>query len=459
VRFRFKNLGYIDNGEIEIGNLTVICGPNNAGKTYISYSIFGFLQAFGDFFDFEVRQDIFDELYDRGFCRIDLVEYEKAMPRVLKRASQRYAKNLHNVFNTGEDFFKGFEFEALIDSGAVSYKEPFERTMLSKQKEVLKVVKEPDSKIMTVSFLGEDKRDFFDRGVVEKILNESMAKVLAGNHLLRPFVITSERTGISLFYKELDITKNVLIEQFKKFDKSREINPFEIMEKAISRYPISIKHNIDHTRDYDRTARVKSFLLKESSESVKQLFRLWEKITMGNFKMVNNEILYIPKKEKGREQVSPLPVYMSSSAVKSLTMLDMYVRHIAGKGDILLIDEPELNLYPGNQSMMARFLARLVNMGINILITTHSDYLIKEFNNLIMLSNEFPRKNRFMKQYEYSEDEILDKTKVRVYSVSPGHSIQEAKIDKFGIALDALDDIIVNINRIADELYLGIDEE
>jgi hypothetical protein len=38
-----------------------------------------------------------------------------------------------------------------------------------------------------------------------------------------------------------------------------------------------------------------------------------------------------------------------------------------------------------NQLKMARLKVRLVNNGINVFITTHSDYIIKEFNNLLGL--------------------------------------------------------------------------
>lgn len=457
MKFKFKNLGYIDKGELEIGNLTIICGANNVGKTYISYSIFGFLSLFEELFDFDIKREIFDTLYNKGFCKIDLTEYEQNLPQFLKEASRRYAEYLPNVFGAEEDFFKGFEFDALIGNKLGNHKRPVEKTLVSKQKEVLKIVKKPDSKVLEISFLGESKEDFFDSTFVAKILNESLADVLLGDYFMEPFVVTSERTGISLFFKELDINKNVLIDQFKKLGKSDNINPFEILKELVSRYPLSIKHNIDHTRDYDIIAKRKSFLLKENTESSKQLFKLWEKIASGNFKMVNNEILYAPKKERGRKRLNPLPIHMSSSAVKSLALLDIYVRNIAKEGDLLLIDEPELNLHPGNQLMMARFLARLVNKGINVLITTHSDYLIKEFNNLIMLSNEFPVKTNFMKTYGYTADEILDKAKVNVYKVSQHHTIEEASIDKFGIELDSFDDVIVNINKISDELYLQVE--
>ncbi len=460
MKFKFKNLGYIDNGEIEIGNLTVICGANNVGKTYISYTISGFLNLFENLFDFDIKKEIFESLYEKGFCRVELAEYEQNLPHFLKEASRRYTKFLPQVFGAEEDFFKGFEFEASIGKESKRKKSGtrVERTLFSKQKEILKIIKEPDNNVMEVSLLTENKKDFLENMFLEKILNEALTGFLFNDYFLEPFVVTSERTGVSLFFKELDINKNVLIEHFKKPGKSDNFDPFELIKEMVSRYPLSIKHNIDHIRDYDVNARKKSFLVKENSESGKELLKLWEKITNGNFKMINNEILYIPKKERGRGRVNPIPIYMSSSAVKSLALLDTYVRNIANEGDLLLIDEPELNLHPGNQIMMARFLARLVNKGIHVLITTHSDYLIKEFNNLVMLSNEFSQKAHMMEKYGYSPDEVLDKSKLKVYTVSHRHTIDEAPVDKFGIALDSFDNVIININEISDQLSLNLED-
>ena len=44
-RFVFRNIGPIDHAEMELGDLTVIAGHNNTGKTYLAYSIYGFLKS------------------------------------------------------------------------------------------------------------------------------------------------------------------------------------------------------------------------------------------------------------------------------------------------------------------------------------------------------------------------------------------------------------------------------
>ena len=44
MKFRFKNLGPIKEADLELGDLTVIAGRNNTGKTYLAYALYGFLK-------------------------------------------------------------------------------------------------------------------------------------------------------------------------------------------------------------------------------------------------------------------------------------------------------------------------------------------------------------------------------------------------------------------------------
>ena len=122
-----------------------------------------------------------------------------------------------------------------------------------------------------------------------------------------------------------------------------------------------------------------------------------------------------------------------------------------------MIDEPELNLHPTNQIMMARILANLVNLGVDVFITTHSDYMIKEFNNLIMLSNVFKDKDSIMKKYGYDNFDILYPNKVKAYFVG-NRTINVADIDKYGIDYKLFDDTIHALNRKSDDIYYSIEE-
>ena len=45
MKFGIKNLGPIKAASIELGDLTIICGKNNTGKTYLTYALSNFLDT------------------------------------------------------------------------------------------------------------------------------------------------------------------------------------------------------------------------------------------------------------------------------------------------------------------------------------------------------------------------------------------------------------------------------
>jgi ABC-type multidrug transport system ATPase subunit len=134
-----------------------------------------------------------------------------------------------------------------------------------------------------------------------------------------------------------------------------------------------------------------------------------------------------------------------------------------------MIDEPELNLHPENQRCFARLMARLANIGIKVFITTHSDYIVKELNTLIMLNRDEPHIKRIREKYGYKEDERLSVDQLRVYIAKealrdlPGYArrkrvptLVEAKIDpELGVFLESFDETINEMNEIQKSVFLG----
>ena len=79
-----------------------------------------------------------------------------------------------------------------------------------------------------------------------------------------------------------------------------------------------------------------------------------------------------------------MELYRASSTVSELAPLLLYLRYLIAPGDVLIIDEPEAHLHPENQRILAKYLVRLVREGVNLIITTHSDYLFGHINNYIL---------------------------------------------------------------------------
>ena len=90
------------------------------------------------------------------------------------------------------------------------------------------------------------------------------------------------------------------------------------------------------------------------------------------------EFIYRPQGTKQDVRLS-----RASSMVSELAPVVLFLRGAVGRGDTLLIEEPEAHLHPAAQTRMAVALARLVRAGVRVVVTTHSDWLLKEIGNLM----------------------------------------------------------------------------
>jgi hypothetical protein len=240
-----------------------------------------------------------------------------------------------------------------------------------------------------------------------------------------------------------------------------DVDPFELLSKVYSDYALPIKRNVDFTRRLETLVKNNSFISKSHPEILDDFSDL-----VGGDYLVskNDQLYYVPKGKRVK-----LSMDESSSAVRSLLDIGFYLRHEAAPGDLLMIDEPELNLHPANQRRMARLFARLVNIGVKVFITTHSDYIIKELNTLIMLNQGGERLKLLAEREHYESSELLDADKVKVYMAenalvrengakrgSRGLTLVQAEVDSgFGIEARSFDETIETMNRIQEEIVWG----
>ncbi|MCY3890659.1 MAG: AAA family ATPase [bacterium] len=76
------------------------------------------------------------------------------------------------------------------------------------------------------------------------------------------------------------------------------------------------------------------------------------------------------------------PMARASSMLSELAPLLLLLKSPLNV-DHLTIDEPEAHLHPEMQVRVASFLAKLVNEGMQIVLTTHSDFFVSQFNNMM----------------------------------------------------------------------------
>ncbi len=462
MKISIKNLGAIKRAEFTLGELTIICGENNTGKTYATYAIFGFLSFWREVVSIEVKDSDVNQLLNDGSIELDIRRYVRGAQEILEKGCSSYTEQLPYVFASAEKHFLDSEFKIDLEQEDVQPSTTFERTIGAAKTQLFSISKKADSLDVTISLLVEKEKVRTPDEVIRKIVGDALKEIIFGRLFPRPFIASTERTGAAIFRKELNFARNRLLEEMNS---EKDINPFDLLAKVYSDYALPVKTNVDFTRQLEDMVKKDSFIAKQHLEILND----FADIIGGEYRVTkNDELHYVPKGKRIR-----LTMGECSSAVRSLLDMGFYLRHVAKPGDLLMVDEPELNLHPANQRRVARLFSMLVNTGIKVFITTHSDYIIKELNTLIMLNQDKPYLKRITEQERYKKDELLSADKVRVYIAEEVPMMRDddakrrtkcltlasADIDpELGIEARSFDKTIDDMNRIQEEIVWGGEE-
>ena len=461
LKIRVKNLGILKHAEFSLGDLTIICGGNNTGKTYATYALYGFLRDWRDLIRFPVNDAQVQSLLTKGVLKIKLTSYVKAARQRLAAAARKYTARLDTVFAAPDGRFNHSKFN--VQTPAINLLDREYRGTISVDRvPFFTYFKEKGSEELTVALSVERKREKeTDPFLAESAIRFAINKAVFSDSFPNAFISSAERTGVAIFRKELNFARNRLLAEMGRSGK--KINPRVLLSKAYQSYAQPIEDNVDFARQLEDVAKSESFLAKEHPEVLGD----FADIIGGDYDITqNDQLYYIPKGTRRR-----LNMLESSSAVRSLLDLSFYLRCVAQKGDLLIVDEPELNLHPANQRRIARLFARLVNLGVKVFITTHSDYIVKELNTLIMLNHDDkPHLKRIAEENGYQHYELIKAAQVKVYMAKEallpleegqkrrrrGITFVRADIDsRFGIEADTFDDTIEDINRIQEDVIWG----
>ena len=466
--FTFKNIGPIENAELELGDFTIIAGRNNTGKTYVAYTLYGFLKTWETWPGPALRtrnaraaersrrperyptfERISDQVEERGQAEVPvdrdalIRERKEAVATLTRRFSERM---LADVFGSSPD-----EFE----SASIGVKLGAEPPWPARPAEGNEPVDAPSirydgAKLVVAADQPEGK--LYHPAAPRRRLWRQYLHFLFPELSSDPFVLSAERFGISLFYKELDFRKSQVVDLLQKYGdgKSKDDDfPFVLLDKNVSRYARPIKDNIDYTRSIPDLRKLKSEVHDD------KFFSGIRKLMNGYYAASGDEIEFRSAARGDRRFA--IPLHLASSSARGLSDLYFFLRHVARRNHLLIIDEPESHLDTANQVLLARLLARLIPAGLKVLLTTHSDYVIKELNNLIMLSSSFAHKARVIKRLGYTKADCLKPERIRAY-VAAENTMVRCQIDRFGIDMPHFDETINSINNAASELAARVSD-
>lgn len=448
MKFHFSNVGPIISASIELGALTIICGKNNTGKTYLTNSLYEFYKFLRGT-TIKVREEV-DPQQDEVI--INLEDYRQTMVDAIQERAQQFvrsARTLHGGTLSIELNPEELPLSCSVPKSIWSSRDHRWKFEVNKNNSVLKVTRRESIGEGDIVNNEDGKR------LWHTVLNTLVNAYLFRQNLNNGFIgdacaLTSERMGISYFKDCIDIALRVRNQRADSFLGRADLERTDETPKEFSLFPPHVYAMLDMMSYFGQQQKNQG---TESRSFLAKTFTALEDLVGGTFGIKNDKIFFTPKNVDNLE----LDVQDTSSSVRALFALDMYVRYFAEKGDLLVIDEPEMNLHPEKQRLCARYLATLVNSGINVVVATHSDYIIREFNTLIMLKDEDTRMARLVEKYHYDPFELLSVKDIKGYMLSEGSIVPLPLSQEQGLEVVTFDQSSREINTIQSDILFGRD--
>jgi predicted ATPase len=460
MKFHFKNLGLLDQVDLELAHLTLVCGENNTGKTYATYAVYGFLRSWRGILRFVLEDEINAILKDAQQYRIDLaLIFEGKVDAYLQKMGDEYVGGLPRAFATDSHVFEKTICAIRCCKTTEFLTQGYQRTVQAGATgKVLATLKKEAGSAMLDVLVADAEVLQQPFGGLNDFIVDAIADIVFAQHLPRVHIASAERTGAAIFRKELDMARARMLKAIHQMD-SKELkrNPFKILQEIDGGYAWPVEDNVDFVRQLEDLDKRTG----ELAEAHPELLAAFDAIIGGSYKVVKQQLVF-QAKGAGKQRFT---MNEASSCIRALLDVGFYLRCRAQPGDLFIIDEPELNLHPKNQRAFARLVARMVNAGIKVFITTHSDYLVKELNTLIMLNQRTTHTQAVQQQHGYNDAELIDPQRIRLYMTG----IQKAATGRGkvrtlipaniypdrGIEVGTFDDTIETMNTIQSEILYG----
>lgn len=443
VKITAKDFGPLHKANPVLKPLTIFIGPNNSGKSYLSiltYSIFKVLKKYlrnyralthifpenehkwlqdvikqsdeDKFIDLppEIIREILHKIFDPLFGEKLKNEIEKSFASPIDQLVRIGKKK----FSIGLKF-PYYEVSLRLKEGTLEIEDitlgkinirinPFEEIQLVKNR----ILEEPSSEKSTR--LSDEGINLFTIDKIHKKIIKNIFDSITKGSRGNIFYLPSAKSGILLHHKLL--LANIAEE-------------LPVMGMGRGNIPVFTGVIADFLSNIIKLPDIPGELTKLAIE-------FEEKMTMGNIILSGSDNIRFPD-IRFKLKNTQIPLYRTSSTVTELASLFLFLKYLINPGDLLVFEEPEAHLHPENQRLMAQLLVRLVRNGVKILITTHSEFLLEQLSNFIMMSKIDPEAR--VKKYNLSKDDYLtpDEVSANVFKYDKRNGAfktRELKIDE-----------------------------
>ena len=392
IHIAVENFGPIEKAEMDLRPLTVFVGESNTGKTYLAALIYALHQTF------------------EGFPRVPWLHYSTPQLNHIyysqhpKLSTQTVLEETLEVVKKLETIGYSFKFSDLPQwvrarlQSDLADSEKFEDELrrcfdLESVSELIKFTKRPVEAMKISLEVREENQNLWSFGI-----HDSGSGITVNRYVNEDMVLDSKAKEV--FQKALDVKDwEAPMRIFKWISAKSYYLP-------APRGGIMGTHGVIASSLVDRATRAGLGYLPENptflgmiADFLKQIISYDERRVSsdemnGIAKVLEDEVLrgevevrkpagYPEFRYRPQKSEQTLRMSQSSSMVSELAPLVLFLRGIIRSGDTLIIEEPEAHLHPRAQTKVALILARLVRVGVRVIITTHSDWLLEQIGNLV----------------------------------------------------------------------------
>ena len=414
-----QNFGPIHEGVIEIKPLTIFIGPNNSGKSYGALLIHSLYKSFHrlaspyvyTFLDQEKRAK--EIRVDGSF---------KSEEDIFEKAKEEISTNREEIKRTIE----GLMTEEIRNEIEYSYLSTVNKLVrISSKSFKIRmnnncysfVIENSDNNLKKIECPPVDYHSFDVRRIsrgISGVISESQRTVnslvytfpnilmalfeeISGEFCRMSHYLPAARSGILQTYKPFigEVMRDIPRIGLKRVEAPR-------LSGVISDFMATLLEIQD---TYENNLSREGSFYELACELEKEIMK-------GHITIRKTEKYTYPEIEY-EYLGSFIPLHMTSSTVSELAPLVLYLKYIVKPGDTLIIEEPEAHLHPLNQSILAKYLVKLIRKNVHLILTTHSEFLLEKISNLIMLSSI--EKERRAAKYGYEEEDYLLPEEVSVH--------------------------------------------
>ena len=374
---KLENIGPVTDAKIDIGQITVIVGKNNVGKSFVLKSIYSSFKAL------EMEEILLDEEIFRlkMLCR----KYVRFILHSVKERT-KIDTDLESIISLSEEIYNAKDSEIItelldelitrmnyLNEKLPEYSRTTSRYTRTSKELIIELNKIKENINSLENFEYRIKRAW--KILINDIFSGKLKKI---NAEVGKITVNFEDVSISFSYdgdisvhtsEEFDKSRNFLKPIFIESPILLEIRPFLASSYTYRRIksreiPIHIGSFFEYV---ETTARMNEYD-DEPFEELKEI--------------IKGEVYYDDEKGKfyyvSEDYDTPFDVQYVASGIKAFGILQLILKSGALENAIYFWEEPESHMHPEWQIKFAEVLAKIVKKGDNyVVLSSHSPFMVE----------------------------------------------------------------------------------